>query len=84
MKDSASIHHIQNKNNMHNTQSSFLKSASHHPVIAGETTNPNTVTKINNEFKTRFGAIASPTSDARSLILESFPNAAHNNENGSP
>lgn len=65
-------------------QLSFLKSASHHPVIAGETTKPNTVTNINNEFKTTFAAMVSPISDARSLILESFPNAAHSNENGNP
>ena len=30
---------------------SFRKSANHHPVSAGETTNPNIVTKINNPFK---------------------------------
>mmetsp|Transcript_6846 Transcript_6846/g.11519 ORF Transcript_6846/g.11519 Transcript_6846/m.11519 type:complete len:111 (+) Transcript_6846:88-420(+) len=78
-RNSKHLYHIQN-----NTQLSFLKSASHHPVIAGETTNPNTVTNINNEFKTRFAAIVSPISDALSLILESFPSAAHSNENGNP
>lgn len=71
-------------NSTFENQLSFLKSASHHPVIAGETTKPNVVTNTKSEFNTTFVAMDSPVSDARSLILESFPSAAHSNENGNP
>lgn len=60
------------------------RSASHNPVIAGETTKPKIPTNTTNPFNTTFAAIDSPASDARNLMLESFPSAAHNKEKGNP
>ena len=65
--------------------STLRKSASHNPVIVGETTKPNIVTNARSPLSITFaGIVPSPSSADLSLDPASSPNAAHNTENGNP